>query len=97
MTLTLDFGGDYNSDEISDTLIYRGGVQVRALNDFYVRFGAFNDKIRQEQGNGYGLAWVQPKLAFEFAVKNIKQDANLAINRNESKIRETSFGISLRF
>ena len=97
VTLTLDFGGDYNSDEISDTLIYRGGAQVRALNDFYLRFGAFNDKIRQEQGNGYGLAWVQPKLAFEFAVKNIKQDANLAINRNESKIRETSFGISLRF
>lgn len=97
ITVALDFGGDYNADEISDTLLYRGGVQVRVLNDFFLRFGAFNDKSRQEKGNGFGLAWIQPRLAFEFAMKNTKQDADLAINRNESKIRETSFGVSLRF
>jgi hypothetical protein len=97
VTLAFDFGGNYNADEISDTLLYRGGAQVRVLNDFYLRFGAFNDKSRQEKGNGFGLAWVQPKLAFEFAMKNTKQEANLAINRNESKIKETSFGVSLRF
>lgn len=97
ITVALDFGGDYNSDEISDTLLYRGGLQVRVLNDFYLRFGAFNDKGRQEKGNGFGLAWIQPRLAFEFAMKNTKQDADLAINRNESKIKETSFGVSLRF
>lgn len=97
VTLAFDFGGNYNSDEIGDTLLYRGGAQVRVLNDFYLRFGAFNDKSRQEKGNGFGLAWVQPKLAFEFAMKNTKQEADLAINRNESKIRETSFGVSLRF
>ena len=97
ITVAMDFGGDYNSDEISDTLLYRGGVQVKVLNDFLLRFGAFNDKSRQEKGNGFGLAWIQPRLAFEFAMKNIKQGAILAINKNESKIRETSFGISLRF
>ncbi len=97
ITATLDFGGDYNSDEISDTLLYRGGAQIRALNDFYIRFGAFNDKSRHEKGNGYGIAWVQPKLAFEFAIKNIKQSADSVTKRNESKIRETSFGVSLRF
>jgi hypothetical protein len=97
ITVALDFGGNYNSDEISDTLLYRGGVQVKVLNDFFLRFGAFNDKSRQEKGNGFGLAWIQPRLAFEFAMKNTKQDADLAINRNESKIRETSFGVSMRF
>lgn len=97
ITLAFDFGGNYNAEEISDTLLYRGGVQVRILNDFFLRFGAFNDKSRQEKGNGLGLAWIQPRLAFEFALKNTKQEADLAINRNESKIKETSFGISLRF
>ena len=97
VTLAFDFGGNYNADEIGDTLLYRGGAQIRVMNDFYLRFGAFNDKSRQEKGNGYGLAWVQPKLAFEFAMKNTKQEADLTINRNESKIKETSFGVSLRF
>jgi hypothetical protein len=97
VTLAFDFGGNYNADEISDTLLYRGGVQLRVMNDFFLRFGAFNDKSRQEKGNGFGLAWVQPKLAFEFAIKNTKQEADLAINRNESKIKEASFGVSLRF
>jgi hypothetical protein len=97
ITIAGDFGGDYTSDDISKTLLYRGGVQVKILNDFFLRFGAFNDKSRQETGNGYGLAWIQPKLAFEFAMKNTKQSADLAINRNESKLREVSFGASLRF
>ena len=97
ITLTLDFGGNYNADDITDTLLYRGGAQVKVLNDFYLRFGAFNDKNRQEKGNGYGIAWIQPRLAFEFAIKNVKQVADFAINRNESKIRDTSFAVSLRF
>lgn len=96
-TFAFDFGGDYNSDEISKTLLYRGGVQLKVLNDFFLRLGAFKDKTRQEKGNGYGVAWVQPKLAFEFSLKNTKQVANLSINRTESKIREASFGISFRF
>jgi hypothetical protein len=97
VTIAADFGGNYKSDEISDTLLYRGGLQFRVLDDFYLRFGAFKDKSRQEKGNGYGLAWVQPKLAFEFAMKNTTQEANLAVNRTESKLREVSFAASLRF
>lgn len=92
-----DFGGNYNSDEIADTLIYRGGIQLKVLDDFFIRFGAFNDKGRQEKGNGYGISWIQPRLAFEFAMKNTKQAANTAILRPESKLREVSFGASLRF
>jgi hypothetical protein len=97
ITLAADFGGNYTADEISNTLLYRGGLQFKVLDDFYLRFGAFNDKGRQEKGNGYGIAWIQPKLAFEFAVKNTKQSADLALNRVESKLREVSFAASLRF
>ena len=58
---------------------------MRILDDFYMRFGAFNDKAREEKGNGYGLGWVQPRLAFEFALKNTKQVASVAQNRSETK------------
>lgn len=97
VTFAGDFGGNYNSDEITDTLLYRGGIQLKVLNDFFIRFGAFNDKGRQEKGNGYGISWIQPRLAFEFAMKNTKQTANTAILRPESKLREVSFGASIRF
>lgn len=97
ITFAADFGGNYTAEDITKTLLYRGGVQLRVLEDFYIRFGAFNDKSRQEKGNGYGIAWIQPKLAFEFALKNTKQSADLALNRVESKLREVSFAASLRF
>lgn len=97
ITLAFDLGANYKAEEISDSLLYRGGIQVRVLDDFYLRFGAFNDKEKQEKGNGFGLAWIQPKLGLEFAMKNTKQEANLAQNRAESKIKEMSFSVSLRF
>lgn len=97
VTLALDLAANYQAEEIADTLIYRGGLQVRVLDDFYLRFGAFNDKEREEKGNGFGLAWVQPRLGLEFAIKNTKQKANLAQNRAESKLKEAAFSVSLRF
>jgi hypothetical protein len=97
ITAAFDLGGDYNSDEISKSLIYRGGLQVRVLNDFFLRFGAFNNKGREEKGNGMGLAWVQPRLAFEFALKNTKQSANIQKGTSDFKTKETSFSIALRF
>ena len=49
------------------------------------------------KGNGFGLAWIQPRLALEFALKNTTQDADTTINRTESKVKEMSFAASLRF
>jgi hypothetical protein len=97
ITLAFDLGGNYKSDEISDSLLYRGSVQVKVLDDFYLRFGAFSEKELEEKGNAFGLAWVQPRLAFEFALKNTTQKASVSKNRNETKLRDTSFGVSLRF
>ncbi|MBC7713311.1 MAG: hypothetical protein H7177_08230 [Rhizobacter sp.] len=97
LTIAFDFGGNYKADEISNTLLYRGSVQVKVLDDFYLRFGAFNDKELEEKGNAFGLGWISPKLAFEFALKQTKQKASIALVRNETKMREASFGLSLRF
>jgi hypothetical protein len=97
ITLNADFGGNYNAIDVSKALIYKGSMQVRVLDDFYVRFGGFSDKIKNESGNGYGLAWVQPRLSFEFAYKNTKSAADAALGTNEYRTKETSLSASIRF
>lgn len=97
ITASADLGADYTDDEIAGTILYRGALQVRVLNDFYIRFGTFRDKQREEKGSGMGLSWIQPRLAFEFALKNVTQLASTKFARAESKNKETSFGISMRF
>lgn len=97
ITVSGDVGANWHADEISDSLLYKGAVQLRVWNDFFLRFGAFDDKELEEKGNGFGLSWIQPKLGLEFAMKNTKKKENLALSRPESKIQETSFALSLRF
>lgn len=97
ITGAFDFGGDYYSDEISKTLIYKGAIQVKVLDDFYLRFGGFNDKSRAEKGSGYGLAWMQPRLSFEFALKNTTRNKDISLNQSETSFKETSFSGSIRF
>ncbi|MBC7427903.1 MAG: hypothetical protein H7336_04770 [Bacteriovorax sp.] len=97
ITVSFDLGGNYNAEEISNSLLYRGSIQVRVLEDFFLRFGGFNDKEQEEKGNAFGLGWVTPRLGFEFALKQTKQKASPALARNETKMREASFGVSLRF
>jgi len=97
ITASVDFGADYTAEEISKTLIYKGALQVKVLDDFYLRFGGFKDKMRAENGNGFGLSWIQPRLSFEFAMKNTTRDKDLLINQSETKFKETSLAVSIRF
>lgn len=92
-----DFGGDYYSDDISKTLLYRAALQIKVLDDFYLRFGGFSDKLRSEKGSGYGLAWIQPRLSLEFSLKNTKRAKNESLGLAENLFKETSFSISMRF
>lgn len=97
ITAAFDAGADYTSSEITDTLIYRGALQVKVLDDFYLRFGASRDKLKEEKGNGMGLGWISPRIAIEFALRNTTLLASQKYNRNESRMRETSLAASLRF
>jgi hypothetical protein len=97
ITLNADFGGNYTAIDMSKALIYKGSIQVKVLDDFYVRFGGFNDKIKNETGNGYGLAWVQPRLSFELAFKNTKNAADATQGTSEYRTKETSLSASFRF
>lgn len=97
ITISADAGADFTADEITDTVFYRGAVQVRVLNDFFLRFGAARDKLKEEKTNGMGLSWVTPRLAIEFALKDLTQLKSTRYNRDEIKMKETSFGLSMRF
>lgn len=96
ITLAFDAGTDWKADELGDAAIYRGSLQVRMLNDFYLRFGVFDDKLLEEKGNGFGISWIQPKLALEFAIMNAKKLENTALSRPETKRKDISFSIALR-
>lgn len=97
ISTAFDFGGNYYADNFSATHLYRGSVQIKVLDDFFLRFGGFNDKSRFEKGSGFGIAWIQPRLALEFATKDTKQSRDTTQNRPEKNFKETSFSGSLRF
>ncbi len=97
ITAAIDFGGNYYADDITKTLIYKGSIQVKILNDFYLRFGGFNDLMRSEKGNGYGLAWIQPRLSLEIALKNTKRSKDISINQTATNLKETSLALAFKF
>jgi len=91
-----DVGADY-SKNLSGGLIQRGAIQMKILSDFYLRAGAFDNKILSEKGNGIGIGWVQPKLVIDLAFLNTTVMENELLFQRNEKIKETSFSLSYKF
>jgi len=96
LSLMIDAGADYNG-ELSETSTISSALQVKLFNDFFARFGLFEDKVKQEKGSGAGVAWVGPKLTFNVAQKNYEQSYIDNEISSSEKIKETSFSLSMRF
>lgn len=97
LSLLLDAGADY-SQKLSDTATLSTALQLKVFNDFFIRFGLFEDKVKSERGSGAGAAWVGPKLTLNFALKNYTQKKkNSDETQSSQDIRETSFSLSMRF
>ena len=92
----LDLGADYN-ETLSRTVLYRAALNIRMLENIFLRFGLYEDKGFHERGNGLGLSWVQPRLSFDFSFKNTILLFNSALQQQERQIKETSFSLSYRF
>jgi len=88
ISANIDLGVNHTKDQISKTFIYKTALQVRVLNDFYLRAGIFKDNEYDESGSGFGISWIQPKLAIEFGLKN-------TITPNKD-YKESSFSLSVR-
>lgn len=90
-----DMGSDYKND-LEENYLLRGAIQLKFLDDFFLRFGTFNDKTKQERGNGIGVSWVTPKLSADIAQNSVKKTGNLEDLKSD-KLEEFTFSLSLRF
>ncbi|MBL6988913.1 MAG: hypothetical protein ISR65_04010 [Bacteriovoracaceae bacterium] len=95
LTLMGDVGANYDED-LGNTLLLRAALQVKILEDFYLRFGTFSDKVEESNGNGFGVGWIQPKLVINFAIKNSKF-YNYADTLSIKRKKESSFSLAYRF
>ena len=98
LTFIADIGGNY-SDDLLNTRLFRGALQLNIFTDFYFRFGLFEDRGLDEKGYGFGLSWVGPKLVFETAIKRTQDLGFKAsdVKRDNLEMSETSFALSYFF
>lgn len=96
LALILDAGGDYTKT-ISESNLYRAGIQFRVLDDIYLRGGTFNDRIHQEKGTGLGVGWVSPRFVVEYAMKNSTFLNDSSIGQLGQKNREHAFSVAYHF
>ena len=97
LSFMVDIGTDYEEDP-SDTLNYAAAIQLRVLNDFFLRAGLFNDKKLQEKGNGIGAGWASPKFILEISSKLTEPLAEITNNvAYKSRQRETAMSLTMRF
>ena len=96
ISIMLDLGADYNNN-LADSVLYRAAMQFKIYNDFFLRFGAHDDKAIKEKGTGVGIGWVQPKLSIDFALRNSERSEDALAATKEQKLKESSFSVSYRF
>ena len=98
ISIMFDGGADYTSDKISETLIYRGGLQVKFFADLFIRAGLSEDMGLKEKATGIGLGWSGPKLIIDLALKSTKATAsNAPLLADGQTVKETSFSLTYRF
>jgi hypothetical protein len=96
-----DIGANYTKD-LGESFLYRAALQMRLLSDLYLRLGIFRDLGLKEQGNGFGAAWVTPRIAVDFGVKYTRfTDDNYRVNKSTprgiDKMSDISFSLALQF
>ncbi len=96
IALMLDAGAGWETDAKESSLV-RAAVQLKIFQDFYMRFGAQEDKGLKKKGTGAGIGWVQPRLVIEAAVATTKLSELPSIGQNDEEAKETSFSLSYRF
>lgn len=97
ITVIGDIGsGDMKNSEKSSFTKF--AVQISPTERVFLRYGIFHDKFSNYKGIGYGISWVGPKFAFDYAIKTseILSESTDELLTDESLV-ETSMGITLLF
>ena len=97
LTLILDYGVNFN-DEPEKNSFTKGAVQINFFKDLYLRAGKFSDHITGLDGSSWGVSWIGPRLAIEFATKtsNVVEEKSDYLFEDE-KIIESSFSVAVIF
>lgn len=97
ITIIGDIGsGDMKNSE--KTSFTKFAVQISPTERVFLRYGMFHDKFTNYKGIGYGISWVGPKFAFDYAIKTseILSESTDELLADESLV-ETSMGITILF
>ncbi len=97
LTLILDYGANFNDDPERNSFT-RGALQINFFKDLYLRTGRFSNNITGLDGASWGISWIGPRLALEFATKTseVAQEKSNYLFEDE-KIIESSFSVALIF
>ena len=91
-----DAGADYNRP-LRETTLWKAAFQLKVFDNWFMRFGVFDDQGKFERGSGAGIGWVQPRLVIDLSLKNTKISENELLVQEAEDIKESSFSISYRF
>jgi hypothetical protein len=97
LLLILDYGVNFNDKPHKNSLT-KGAVQLNFFKDLFLRAGKFEDRITGLSGNSWGLSWIGPRLALEYAIKNsevIEEKSDYLLDKE--KITESSLSLALIF
>jgi hypothetical protein len=97
LLLILDYGVNFN-DKPHENTVTKGAVQLNFFRDLFLRGGRFEDKITGLSGNSWGLSWIGPRIALEYAIKNSEViDEKSDYLLEEEKITESSLSLAVIF
>lgn len=95
------FMGDIGSGDVKNpekTSFNRMALQIAATERLFFRYGISYDRFTGLKTIGYGLSWVGPKFALEFALKNDKPVSGRSEQLiSGEELTTTSFGITALF
>ncbi|MFL5783230.1 MAG: hypothetical protein ACJ76H_01390 [Bacteriovoracaceae bacterium] len=90
-----DVGIDYTGN-VNEDYLWRGALQIKLFDDFYIRGGYFNDNITKSKGNGWGAGWIGPRFGVEFAQKLSEYSSTSYLYKDE-RIVDTSLSAIIKF
>jgi hypothetical protein len=97
LIFVLDYGVNFNDDPNKNS-VTKGALQINFFKDLFLRGGRFHDNITGLSGNAWGISWIGPRLAFEYAVKSseVTQEKTNYLYEDE-KIVESSLSVAIIF
>lgn len=96
VAVMFDAGADWER-EVRESSLIRAAIQLKVFSDFYMRFGAVEDRGMKSKGSGFGIGWVQPRLVIDVALSRTEYSELPELNQVNETAKETSFALSYRF